>query len=431
MDKIIALLDLQKQIRNVENVSDLGFLAANKTHDLIAYKQAVFWMCDGGTVTLKKMSGMGNLDGNGPYALWLKSIISNHLKYNKEPFVYIEKKDDGEWVSEHNYVLNFRHKDGDVLGGLWIETTTPIIDNQKELLIEISENYAHALSYIHHRNRTQWLSGWTQMNKVKKIILCLCLIAFFFPVRLSVTAPAEIIADDATVVTMPYEGVLESVYVSPSDKIEDNQLIATIDKTVIQTEFDKANQALKSARAELSRAGIASLSADEKKQDLQGLRAEIAAKKIDMDFAAERLKNTDITAPQSGVAIFSDKTALEGRALQTGEKIMTIADPNNIQLLIRVPTQSMVSVQDGQDISFYLNTAPLSNNHAVITSIGYEPSADPDGLMTYKIRAVMGENVTDVRIGWQGTAKIKTDWTVLGYAMMRRPLIALRNLSGI
>jgi len=136
-------------------------------------------------------------------------------------------------------------------------------------------------------------------------------------------------------------------------------------------------------------------------------------------------------APDNGVAIFSDKTSLEGRALSMGEKIMTIADPDNQQLLVRIPVQSLLPIADNQPMSFYLNTNPLNHYDGVISTIGYEPSPDPDGLLTYKIRATFDVDQGDLRIGWQGTAKIKSDWSIMGYALLRRPLIALRNILGV
>ena len=75
MNKIAFLLGLQKQARDAQSIDDLGFVIANKTHDLIAYRQAIFWTCDGPDIDLKTASGSVNIDQSGPYALWLKNLI--------------------------------------------------------------------------------------------------------------------------------------------------------------------------------------------------------------------------------------------------------------------------------------------------------------------------------------------------------------------
>ncbi len=432
MEKIATLLGLQKQIRDAVRLEDLGFIAANKTHDLIPYKQCIFWISNSSSsISLKTISGMAKLDENSPYALWLKTLIRKNISSQAEKITAIPRDGDGEWTSNHNYLVVFRDSESGVLGGLWIENDKPLGDPQIELLNEISDCYAHSLSLIKLRQKGKMMASIMGMGRYKKLIIAALVILFFFPVRLSVTAPAEIVARDAVVITMPYDGVLETIDVSPSDNVAEGDIIAMMDKTIIQTELDKTTQALKAAQASLSRAGMESLRSDEKKQDLMELRADIAKKKIDRDYARTRFENTDIIAPVGGVAIFSDKSALEGRALSTGEKIMTIADPSKQEVLIRIPAQSLLPIEDEQPISFYVNTQPFKGYDATISSIGYEASPDPDGLLTYKVRAQLDNNANDLRIGWKGTAKIKSHWSVFGYALLRRPLIAVRNLTGL
>lgn len=431
MEKIVAFLDLQKQIRDVKNMSDLAFLAANKTHDIISYKHAVFWTWDGTSVQLDTISGMATLDRNSPYAIWLKSFIEKELKISKDKIEFFEKEEEGEWIAIHNHLIRFETQTDGLIGGLWIESDSLFSDGQIELLSEIADCYTQAVSLIHLRSQKKAVFSIFGMGKYKKYTAIALLAAFFFPVRLSITAPAEIVAMDAVSITMPYDGVLEKINVDPSTTISEGDILAVMDKTAIQTELDQAKQALKTVQSSLSRAGMESLRTEDKKQDLQALRAEIAAKRIDFNYAQDRFKNTDIASPVSGVAIFSDKSSLEGRALRTGEKIMTVADPSKQQLLVRIPVQSLLPIDKGQALSFFVTTQPFTGYDATISSIGYEPSADPDGLLTYKIRAKLGKEQQDLRIGWQGTAKIKSNWSIWGYALLRRPLIALRNLLGV
>ena len=117
--------------------------------------------------------------------------------------------------------------------------------------------------------------------------------------------------------------------------------------------------------------------------------------------------------------------------MKTGEKLMLIANPNDTELLIRIPIDSLLPISEKSKTSFYLNVTPLSSYCATIKSIGYQASPDPDGLLTYKMRADIKQKDKDLRIGWKGTAKIKSNWSILGYAVLRKPLIALRNLLGL
>jgi hypothetical protein len=79
-----------------------------------------------------------------------------------------------------------------------------------------------------------------------------------------------------------------------------------------------------------------------------------------------------------------------------------------------------------------MNVAPLSYFTTHIQTIGYQASPDADGLLTYKLRGSLPEaDKHSFRIGWQGSATVYTDWSILGYALLRRPLIALRTFFKI
>ena len=142
------------------------------------------------------------------------------------------------------------------------------------------------------------------------------------------------------------------------------------------------------------------------------------------------MEQSTIKSPQAGIAIFSDPNDLIGKPVAIGQELMLIANPEKIELLIRVPTDAMIELNNNAAITFFPNSAPLSNFQGHLISSGYQASADPDGLLTYKLRATI-DNSEQLRIGWKGTAKIKGDWSFLGYSILRRPIIALRNILGV
>lgn len=96
------------------------------------------------------------------------------------------------------------------------------------------------------------------------------------------------------------------------------------------------------------------------------------------------------------------------------------------RILLRIPVRSLIPVQEGNDVTVYFNARPFGGYDATLKTIGYEASPDPDGLLTYKMTATLNDQ-GDTRIGWQGTAKIKGHWTVLGESLIRRPILMLRQ----
>jgi multidrug resistance efflux pump len=428
MNKIALLLGLQKQVRDAQSIEDIGFVIANKTHDLIAYKQAIFWTCDGPDIDLKMASGSVNIDKSGPYALWLKNII----KKNKKSLDFIQMighENDVEWGAKAQYSMIFKSHEGRVFGGLWIECDKELSDEELSLLQEVRECYEQSLgNIILRKSRSSYVSLFGG-SKFKKLTIVALIVAFFCPVQLSMTAPVEVVASHATTISMPFDGVIDDVVVRPGDVVIVGQELAQMDKTQLQSDFDRADQKVIATQSSLSRTGFESLRSGEKKEDLQKLRSEIDVLKIERKYAQKLLNKTEITTPVDGVAVFSDASALKGKALATGEKIMVIADPKDAELLVRIPAQSLLPIGVGDGVSFFLNQSPLKSYDAKIAAIGYESSMDVDGLLTYKIRAQY-DNALDLRIGWQGTAKIKSHWSIFGYSLLRKPLIALRNLAG-
>lgn len=244
------------------------------------------------------------------------------------------------------------------------------------------------------------------------------------------TGPAEIISKNPGVISAPFEGMIENVTVRPGDNITQDQIVAVMERQALEARMRAAEQELSIARASLGRLRREALLAPEKKAQLEQLQSEIDVKTIEYDYARDTLDRSEIKAPRAGVAIFSDPTSLIGKPVTMGETIMQIANPEEAELLIRVPVDSLLPMDENSSVTFHMNAAPLSSHSAQIKSIGYQASPDADGLLTYKIRANLPEEYK-ARIGWKGTARIYSSWNILAYAILRRPLITLRNITGL
>ena len=433
MSKIAALLEIQKLARDAKTDKELGFVVANKTNKIYPYQQAVFWTYMNDTIVIQSVSGNVVLDNDGPYAQWVKTHLNQYVQniQNKKPEIkHVPYDNQLVLGGKHNYIIPFFTSIDGVLGGIFIECDTEMTEDSKELLAEVSEHYAQSLALIQLRKSNISILSIGRFSKYKKYALCAFILLMLCPVRLSMTAPAEIVAKNPMIITAPFDGILATVNISPGDAVSKGTVLGTMDKTQIQSQKDTAAQSMRTAQTSLSRTGFESLRNNERKVDLMRLRSEIKIKKIELDYANDLLAKADIKSPKDGVAIFSDASSLRNKPVQMGEKIMMVANPTEMELLVRVPSQNLLPIDIGAPVNFFLNVRPFDGLAATITTIGYQASIDDDGLLTYKIRAKMNKK-TDVRIGWQGTAKIKTNWTVFGYSLLRRPLIALRNILGV
>lgn len=442
MDKLLVLFDLQKQAQKAATVNDYAFFIVNHTQKIISYKQAVFWRLESGHIRLESVSGNAVLDQNGLYALEVKKHLQETLKsVSDEQYTHTisasnatpeAQKTWGDLFAPSVTVALLKTQKEGCIGGLWLERDKPLTQAENDLFKEMLESYAYSLAALLKTGKKLSVLSFFSQKKTRLYGLIAVTIAFFFPAQLSITAPAEIVAKSPKIVSIPYDGVIEDILVKPGETVETGQVVALMDQTTIKAQADQARQVLQTAQVTLSKAGLESLRDADKKADLQVLKSEIAEKRIELNYAQEQLGRTQIKAPTSGVAIFADANSLEGKPMHTGEKIMMVANPKESELLIKVPIDTLLPMTKDSHTSFYLNVAPLKGHSADIISIGYQASPDTDGLLTYKIRAnIKDANEEDLRIGWKGTAKIKSSWSILGYAVLRKPLIALRNLTGL
>lgn len=428
MDKLFTLLEIQRGAIEAQSRAALLHNIVNETRKLIPYTQAVFCNTDGLSLTLEKISGNAVLDPQSTYASDVKTSLRAAMSAPLDNSAVVLL--DPQQHKTAGALLLFRTADEGLLGGLWIENDKPYGEAEQRILEELSATYAQCLALWKLRKSHRFLSS-IGGKKARWICAAAFIALALFPVRLSITAPAEIIAREAEIITAPFDGTIESVDIEPGDAVTADQIVVTMEHRSLQAQMDMAQQEMAVAQAALSRLQRESLAAPDKKPNLTALQEEIESKKIAYEYARALKERSEIRSERGGIAVFSEASGLRGRPVRTGDKIMSIADPAEYELLIRVPVEAMTPVARDAHVKFFLNISPLSGHGASIRSVGYQASPDADGLLTYKILARLPDDAKDLRIGWKGTATIKGEWTILSYALARRPLIALRNLVGV
>ena len=452
--RILDLLTLQKQSRHKTSLSELAFFMVNQTFNLLPYRHCIYWCAEHGKVTLEEGSGQVHLDKNGPYALWLRKTIQKVVnaasatgddgqqtktKDNYATVVPLSiddiKKSDVEqwkkWASQHAFLILFHNMQGEITGGLWIDRNEEFSAADKALIEDVADMYAYAHQGFVKSTRTGGglfrLSG--KIGFVKMLVFLL--VVFVWPVRLSTTAPAEIVARSMEVVSVPFDGVIDEVLVRPNGVVKQGDLLVSLDKTALKSKSVLARQELRTAEAALSKTEREALRDPEKLVEINVLRAQIKSKELEKKHADELLGLSDIVAQEDGIALFDDANALVGRPVRAGEQVMLLAEPDESELLIRIPVEGMIELDRNVPVKFFLNIKPLGEVKAMIHTVGYQSTRDTDDLLTYKVRAKFKDNKHLMRIGLAGTAKVYGDWTILGFNIFRRPLIAFRKMVGI
>ncbi|MEM6781890.1 MAG: HlyD family efflux transporter periplasmic adaptor subunit [Pseudomonadota bacterium] len=444
---LVKLISFFKQLRHKTTLKEVGFFFANDLFNLVKYRQCIVWLYDGKKIKLLCASGQLDTSADSPLAEFLSKLLKKRIA--EEGFDVPEEKNEDEepefvkfeatsfsdykdlsedeikeFISPHisNIYLYDQQR---LLGGVWINNTSPFSEIEEAIIVDASDALAAQLAQLQAKKRLPM-----QSLKVSKIIILIALFTFLlWPVRFSSTGTAEIIAENVDIVSVPFNGLVKDVFVDPNQSISEGDLLLSLDKTELQNNYNVAVQKLETAQQKLAKTEREAFQDHSKNAEINILRQEIKLAELDVAFTRERLNMSDITAPRDGIALFSDKNDLIGQPTQAGQKVMIVADKNDLELLIRIPVKAMIDVNEDIDAKFFLNVAPLESHTAQIYNISYQPTVDPDGLMTYKARAKLkdADNIGDV--GLSGTAKIFGDRTIMLFNLLRRPFIALRNLS--
>ena len=436
-----TLLQLEREARSASTEQELGFVMVNETRQLLQYHQAVLWEPGAGSgVRVLAVSGVATLEHNAPFVVWLQKYLADRLRQDSSgvsrltvaevPAQY--RSGWQEWTSGQVMLCPLRDREGLLLGGLWFSRGQPWSDAEVALLERAGEAYAHAWSALAAGRK----NGWTHFRKVlasRKVRLGLVLLfvaAMFLPVRQSALAPAEVIARDPVVVTAPIDGILAQLHVRPNARVAVGDLLFSMDDTVLRNRHQVATKALAVARADYLRASQKAFSDESSKGEVALLRAEMERKSAEVSYTADLLRRVHVRAVREGTAVYNDPNDWVGRPLETGVKVLSLADPQDTELKIWLPVEDAISLERGAEINLFLNTDPASPVAARLKQTSYEAEVTEAGMLAFPLLGSFSVDASP-RLGLTGTAKIYGKEVSLFYYLMRRPIAALRRLFGL
>ena len=268
----------------------------------------------------------------------------------------------------------------------------------------------------------------------------LAIVAFtavmLIPVRMSVLAPAEVVAWEATAISAPMDGVIASFLVAPNQAVRRGAPLFRLDDTTLRARREVAQRQLQVARADALAAAQKAFASDASRAELAALQARVAERQAELDgIEAQQLQHVEVRSPADGVVVFTDVNDWQGRPVSTGERVALLADPAETAVLIWLPAADAIDIEPGAAVRLFLQVAPLEPLSARLVQTSYQAVLSPDGIASYRLRARFvledGERAARLaRIGLRGTAKLYGDRASLGYYLFRRPLAFLRQWTG-
>jgi hypothetical protein len=258
----------------------------------------------------------------------------------------------------------------------------------------------------------------------------LILMTVFFPVRLTVFAPATLVPINHANIRVPLDGIVDKFFVEPNQKVIVGQSLFQLDLTSVQARLNVAKQEVAVASSQYRQSALQSLLDAKSKSDLTPQNEKLAEKQVEAKYLAELLEKSQIKSPHDGIALFDDPSDWIGRPVSSGEKVMEIAIEGQSEVEAWISVADAIQFPDNAAVTLFLNADPLHPLNAHLRYLGHEAVQRPDGGYAYRARARLESDQIMGRIGLKGTAKISGQWVPLSYWVMRRPLAFLRQLTG-
>ena len=437
--KIARLIGLEKKSREARTQDELNFVVVNETRQIIDFVNSYLILkTPTDKYHVKAVSDLATVDRTAPLVTYVENIINEKTNISLKEIQNYEVDKLSKSLNLNkpknipdNILLTpiFSPQKG-LQGFLILTRNEKFNDNEVELARHLSITYGHAFN--------TFLADFSIKDFFKKnftgkrswiIILAIILISII-PIKITSTAPVEVVPSNPRLITAPFDGVVKNIIVNNNDKINSGDLLIQIEDTDLKNSYNLATQSLQVAEKELLRSRQFSFSNDEEKARLAELVAQVDLKKAEVKSTSERLKNSKIYADKDGIAIVDQKNNWQGRPVSVGEKIITIANPEKVEFLIWLPVKDSLIIKENTDVKVFLDINPIKPLKGKLKRASYQSSLSPEEVLSYQISASFeGEEIP--RIGLRGTAKIYGSKVTLFYYLFRKPITFVRQLIGV
>lgn len=431
---LTILLQISRRVRDASRLEEVGFIAVNESKQLLHYRQSALWLEGRGVFAV---SGIPEPDQSSPYIQWLTAAFREWRKgtgcrsVGPADLPAILSDSWGEWLPPHAAVAPLVSKTGERRGLLLFVREEAWMDHELSLLTELSSIYAHGLTAIAPaKGIGREMGRFMAKSRVRGALILLLVVALFYPVRMSVQAPAEVVSKDPFVVRSPLDGVIDRFYIRPNEPVVEGQLLFAFDQTNIHARLGVASKAFEVAAEEYRQAAQLALLDDKGKAEVMPRLGRMEEKATELSYSRQLFQRLGVRAPRPGIAVFAEQSDWVGRYVAIGERVILIADPAQVEMLINLPVADAIELTLGTPVTLYLSADPQHPLDGSLRYASFKPEITPAGLVAYRLKADFAAGVQSPRIGLTGTARIYGKKVRLAYYLFRRPLAVLRQALG-
>lgn len=215
----------------------------------------------------------------------------------------------------------------------------------------------------------------------------------------SVTATGTLESVTSVDVGTQVTGIIDKIYVDYNSQVTQGQLIAEIEKTLLESELKSADANMESARLkyEYDRTNylrdkqlhdkqlISDYEFDTSENQYRMSKTAYEKSQADRVKAAKNLNYAEIYAPIDGVVISRDvEVGQTVVSAMTVANLFTIADLKNMQVVADVDEADIGQVKTGQAVTFTVDAFPDDKFEGTVTQVRLNPTTESN-VVTYEV----------------------------------------------
>lgn len=434
-----TILAVDDRVRSVTSVRELQHVIVNESRKITGARQIYLaQLTSSGKFHVKAVSSLALVERDTPLVRWIESALENisnergideQVEFSLPAFVDPNADETKTYPFRNMVWQPLKLTSSETFAGLlyarervWQTPELRVIDRQAGV-------YASAWQALAGKRR---LRPQRKLRKhLKYCALALLLIGAVIPVPLTALAPVEIVERNAGIVAAPIDGVISEILVKPNETVKSGQPILRFEDTALSNRFEIADREMHVAKTKYDRAQRAAFSDPQSRHELEIAKTEFELKKAERDYAAQLLARAEVTASRDGILIYPDKNKLIGRPVKTGERLMKIGGPQEVQARIDLPVSDAIILAKDTKARLFLDAAPFQPRLATIKSESYHAEPNASQQLVYKIKARLDEEQFYPRIGSRGTAQIYGQNVPLFFFLLRKPISAFRQYFGL
>ena len=421
IDFLQDLFELEREIREAPNPSALAKVITVRSQAVLGFKDAVF--CAGSSAQKMRAQAASNsdlVDPSSPVLTWVEELCALHSSQLENGINFVASPDNDikgkNLLPKHVLFVPLQSKNQGLLGCLVFTRTVKFSQHDILFINHLAGTIGHALAIFSRKPNPILDIGMAQLATF--IVVTFFLLSVF-PMHLTTLAPAEVVAYQPEIIKAPIDGVIDEITVTPNTHVGPGSLLARLNNHNLKAVYDDVAQKTLLAESRISN--------PQGKRVSEELRSDLEKSRARMESAEERLLQTDIRAETSGIAIVKAPGEWIGRPVKAGEKILEIANPREVELVLEIPAEDADLISQNSKVRIFLDRRPFSPLTANVIDNSLVPKKNKSNETYYTFKARLDEGVPPPSIGQRGVARVYGERSSLLFFIFREQMKFYRN----